>query len=86
MQEKYRTFRNTTVSDLYQCYANPSPAKVQAYFDHLERLRECRPVSIRILGHNSQTFSMGVIGFHPENGRKIFIYITPTKTRYTYVE
>lgn len=86
MEEKYRETISTNVHSLYQCYRNPSYNKVSAYEYHCAKMRIYNPVRISIIGYNSQTFSMGVIGFHPDNGRKIFIYITPTKTRYTYVE
>lgn len=86
MKEKYRQTISTNVSFLRQCYANPSYEKERAYFDHAQRMRKYNVDLFRIIGHNTSFFSIGCIGTHPDDGRKIFIYITPTKTRYAYVD
>lgn len=86
MKEKYRQTLSTNVSYLRQCYRAPSYEKERAYFEHAQRMREYGVELFRIISYNTFSFSIGCVGIHPDNGRKIFIYITPTKTRYAYID
>lgn len=71
-------------TSLFECYARPSSAKVQAY-EYCNRMYRLYDGSdFRILSYNTFNFTVGFVG--TINGKKAFFYITSTYDRYMYID
>lgn len=84
----YEQYKKSHLYTLNDCYQNASYNKQRAY-------NYCRELAhnhdsyivgepLKIIGYNSQTFSVGFVGII--NGKKAFFYITKSYDRYIYFD
>ena len=77
---RYIRSNDRTLSD---CYSTPSNAKVNALEYCYKLMDTYNGYDLRIIGHNSQTFSVGFIGTIA--GQKAFFYITKDYDRFILI-
>lgn len=83
MWQAHERYKKSDVSNLYEVYWNYSKKKTLAYdycLDLACRLFAYRYGRVKILGSNSQTFSVGFYGLYDE--KLVFVYITKDYDRY----
>ena len=77
--EKFNKAQQKGIRDIFQAYANPSQAKMNAYYNILETcINELNSYEYYIVGHNSNTFSM-ICGYE-KNGETRLRYWTAYNT------
>lgn len=70
----YEIWKRSNETSLDMAYGHYSSAKQRAWYYCEDLMKEHDGYTIRILGHNCMTFSVGFIGYI--NGLKHFFYIT----------
>lgn len=86
IKRAYNDFSNSHLYTLYDCYGTFSIYKQRAFNYCRELYEKYNGFSGKIIGFNSQTFSYGFTGTHPDDGRAIFVYITKDYDRYIYID
>ena len=69
-----RHFRRT----LYDCYANPSAQKVQAWERIKKEMSEKVGIGLTVISYNTNIFTCAYL-MHVEEHKTVLVYITPTK-------
>ena len=85
----YNAYRfSARYSCLWEVYGSHSERKDRAYDGWKTYLYKegWKAHNYRILSHNSQIFTFGCMGYDPENGQEVFIYITPSYMRVADVD
>ena len=70
----YETWKHSHTTSLDMAYGSYSNRKARAWDYCLDLMQKYNGYSIRILGHNCMTFSVGFVGYI--DGLKHFFYIT----------
>lgn len=84
LKNAYRDYLRSTNYHLSDCYINCSYYKQKAFWYCQDLVKKYNGSGLKIIGYNSQTFSVGFIG--EIFGKKAFFYITKTYDRCIYIE
>lgn len=76
----YNMYKQSNMYNLYDLYNNPSCYKHQAYNYCVNLMQKMNGHDLKILGGNSQTFSVGFL--FENDGKECFAYITKDYNRF----
>ena len=82
MLYQHKKWQNTSARSLEDVYGTFSKNKVRAFMYCEDLMFKLKGRRLRILSHNSHTFTVGFEFPHPETGVMCFAYITPSYNRY----
>lgn len=82
----YKQWKNSTAQHLWDVYGKFSNNKARAFARCEELMFKMGGRRIRILSHNSFSFTVGFEFPHPETGVLCFAYITPSYDKWIEVK
>lgn len=85
MEYQYRLWKRSNDTELYHVYGKFSRAKINAMDRCKGLMHTYGGRGLRILSHNSFSFTVGFEFPHPETGVLCFAYITPSYDRWIEV-
>lgn len=85
LEYQYKIWNRSNDTELYHVYGKFSANKARAFERCKELMYKYGGRGLRILSHNSFSFTVGFEFPHPETGVLCFAYITPSYDRYIEV-
>lgn len=86
MRSAHESWKRSEATELYHVYGSFSEKKEKAMDNCKELYNQLDGDRFRIIGHNSNFFSVGFEFPHPETGVVCFAYITHGNNRFCEVE
>lgn len=84
IKNAYKNHQNSVKFELKDCYKNPSYNKLLTYEELRGYCRNLNGFDLRIISHNSFTYTAGFFGYYNETLN--FFYVTADKIRYTTLD
>ncbi len=84
IKTNYKHYLQSSYYNLYDCYNQPSYYKIQALEYCKKLMKKYNGKSLKIIGYNSQTFSVGFVG--EIDNKEAFFYITRDYDRYIFID
>ena len=85
MQKAYDKYNRSRNYNLFDCYNNISSAKAKAYQYCLELLGKYNGKALKVVGYNTNAFSMG-FEYRDNENKLHFVYITKDYDRDCIIE
>lgn len=78
-QGAYERYQNSNMYSIYEAYGKPSQAKVRAWHYCMKLKEEKNGKGLKVIGKSCHFFSAGFT--FEEDGKKMFMWITPSTDR-----
>lgn len=76
-----KSYLNSNLTMLDECYINCSNAKYKAYYNNIDLMRDCGGFGFRILGYNCNFFP---VAFLMKKGNYFYLFVNSGRNIYLY--